>query len=256
LLLPVVCSSELQTDACSDASEGNRQRMKILLVEDDTLVSRAIVRDWPVPSDQIDVAPTYAQCARAMASARIDEYDAVILDMNLPDGNAIQLISELRARSDMPAIVISGAGSPETRASTLDIGADDYLMKPFSIRELQARVARAVNRLRGHRKHSDLLDFDRFQFDLVSKTLKAANGQWRLTDLEFRLLSQLTSHVGKVFSRQQLCETACLRTYRPDDKTVDIYIARLRAKLAQIVEEEAIETVRGVGYRFVVRPTA
>jgi DNA-binding response OmpR family regulator len=190
-----------------------------------------------------------------LASSRIDEYDAVILDMNLPDGNAIQLISELRTRSDMPAVVISGAGSPETRASTLDIGADDYLMKPFSIRELQARVARAVNRLRGQRKPSDVMDFGNFQFDLASKTLKAAAGQWRLTDLEFRLLSQLASQAGRAFSRQQLCEVACLRAYRPDDKTVDIYIGRLRAKLAQMVEGEAIETVRGVGYRLVMRPT-
>jgi DNA-binding response OmpR family regulator len=229
--------------------------MKILLVEDDPLVARAIVRDWPVPADQIEISQTYARCARILASARLDDYDALILDMNLPDGNAIQLISELRARSDMPAVVISGAGSPETRASTLDIGADDYLMKPFSIRELQARVARVVNRLRGQRELPEVLDFGSFQFDRAAKTLKAADVNWRLTDLEFRLLSQLTSHVGKTFSRQQLCEAACLRTYRPDDKTVDIYIGRLRAKFARIVEGEVIETVRGVGYRLVVRPT-
>lgn len=228
--------------------------MKILLVEDDILVARAILRDWPDPADQIDIASTYLKCVRILASDLIDEYDAVILDMNLPDGNAIQLISELRMRSDMPAVVISGAGSPETRASTIDIGADDYLMKPFSIRELQARVARAVNRLRGQQKPSEAIDLGNVRFDLASKSLTAAGGQWRLTDLEFRLLFQLTSNVGKALSRQHLCEVACLRAYRADDKTVDIYIGRLRAKLAQIGEKAAIETVRGVGYRFVIRP--
>ncbi len=230
--------------------------MKILIVEDEVLVSRAIVRDWPVASDEFDIVATYSRCSRILASSRIYEYDAVILDMNLPDGNAIQLISELRSRSDMPAVVISGAGSPETRASTIDIGADDYLMKPFSIRELQARVARAVNRLHGQLKPSEAIDFGNFQFDLTSKSLRTAQGRWRLTDLEFRLLFQLTSHVGRAFSRQHLCETACLRTYRPNDKTVDIYIARLRNIFSQFVEEEVIETVRGLGYRFVLRPSA
>lgn len=224
--------------------------MKILVVEDDPLVSKTILRSWPIPSDQLQVVSTFAQWARILASFQIDDFDAVILDMNLPDGNAIQALTELRLRSNLPAIVISGIGSPESRASTLDIGADDYVMKPFSTRELQARVSRAVNRLSVHRGTQSIVDFGIFQYDFHSKTLKFQDEQRTLTNTEARLMSQFVSSGGKACSRQHLSETVCLRPFRPEDKTIDIYVGRLRAIFAKTVHNDVIETVRGVGYRF------
>ena len=228
--------------------------MKILLVEDDSLVAKGIVRDWPIPSDEIEVVPTFSQCARAIGNAQIDEYDAVILDMNLPDGNGLQALTDLRRRSGMPAIVISGSGSAESRANTLDVGADDYLMKPFSIRELQARVHRVVTRVRGHITADTVINFEIFQYDHASKLLSLPDSRWTLTDLESRLLFQLVSHAGKVCGRKHLYESACLRTFRPHDKTIDIYIGRLRNIFSKFTNEDVIETVRGVGYRFVLAP--
>lgn len=229
-------------------------RLKILLVEDDPLVSKAIVRNWPVPSDDIEVISTFSKFARVIANAQIDEYDVVILDMNLPDGNAVHALSELRVRSDLPAIVISGSGSAEVRASTLDIGADDYVMKPFSIRELQARVARAVNRIRGQNKVDKVFDFGVFSFHPSSRAIKLRDSKFSLTDMEARLMFQLISNAGKACSRQNLSETVCLRTFRPDDKSIDIYIGRLRTMFSRFLDDEVIETVRGVGYRFILQP--
>ncbi|WP_426232206.1 response regulator [Pararhizobium sp. DWP3-4] len=228
--------------------------MKFLLVEDDPLVAKSIRRDWPTPSDHIDVITTFAQCARIIASEQIDEYDALIVDMNLPDGNAVQVLSQLRLRSELPAIIISGSGSPEVRASTLDIGADDYVMKPFSMRELQARVSRAVIRMRGQETTDRIFDFGNFQYFPKTKSLKTPNGHLALTNMEGRLMFQLVTSTGKVCSRRQLSETVCFRPFRSDDKTIDIYIGRLRTAFSKFMDEEVIETVRGAGYRFLLKP--
>lgn len=228
--------------------------LKILLVEDDLLVAKAIKRDWPIPSDRIDVIQTYAKCARLVASEQVDEYDVLILDMNLPDGNALQILRELRFRSQLPAIVISGGGSPEVRANTLDLGADDYVMKPFSIRELQARVSRAVHRLRGHETLDRVFTFRHFHYSPATKVLQSPDRKFVLTDMESRLLFQLMNTAGKVCSRQHLSEAVCFRPFRSDDKTIDIYIARLRAIFSSFLDHDVVETVRGVGYRFLFKP--
>jgi DNA-binding response OmpR family regulator len=225
--------------------------MKILVVEDDASVATVIVRNWPSPSDKFDVVATVAKCSRLIATNQIDEYDVIVLDMNLPDGNGIQIISELRLRSQLPAIVISGGGGPEIRANTLDIGADDYIMKPFSVRELQARVARAVNRLHERTKVARTFDFGSLRFDPLARTISLPHTRLTLTDMESRLLFRLVINSGRACSRQQLSETVCFRTYRPEDKTIDIYVGRLRAMFSRFCDDEVIETVRGVGYRFI-----
>jgi DNA-binding response OmpR family regulator len=185
---------------------------------------------------------------------QIDEYDALIVDLNLPDGNALQLINELRQHSNMPAVIISGAGSPESRATTLDLGADDYLMKPFSTRELQARVYRALGRSRGHQDSQTALEFEGFTYDRSSKKLCYSDGASTLTDLEARLLTELVSHAGRACSRKQLYENVNHRPFRTEDKTIDIYVARLRKIFAHFMVGDVIETVRGVGYRFTPKP--
>lgn len=240
--LPVTKGGKLECDT-----------LKILLVEDDPLVAKSIRRDWPIPSDHIDVISTFDQCARIIASAQVDEYDALIVDMNLPDGNAMQVLSQLRIRSELPAIVISGSGNSEVRASTLDIGADDYVMKPFSIRELQARVTRAVNRMRRKGTADRIFNFGNFQYSPITKSLKVQSSYFVLTDMEARLMFQLMTSAGKVCSRQQLSEPVCFRPFRTDDKTIDIYIGRLRAKFSKFMDDEVIETVRGAGYRFLLK---
>lgn len=227
------------------------KKLKILIVEDDPLVSKTIVGGWPSLSDKFDVVSTIASCSRLIATSQIDGYDVIILDMNLPDGNAIQVLSELRSRSQLPAIIISGSGNPEVRANTLDIGADDYIMKPFSVRELQARVARAVNRFCEKVNIENVFDFGSLRFDPLARTIVSPRDRTTLTDMETRLLYQLVINVGKACSRHDLSEKVCFRTYRPEDKTIDIYIGRLRTMLAQFYDDEVIETVRGVGYRFV-----
>jgi DNA-binding response OmpR family regulator len=230
--------------------------LKLLLVEDDPLVAKSVLRDWPIPSDHIDVISTVAQCSRLIVSTQIDQYEVVIVDMNLPDGNALQVLSELRTRSQLPTIVISGSGTPDFRATTLDIGADDYVMKPFSIRELQARVSRAANRMHARERSDGVFDFGTFQYSLATKTLSAPTGPIVLTDMEARLTYQLMNSAGKVCSRQQLSETVCFRPFRAEDKSIDIYIGRLRKTFGTFMHGEVIETVRGVGFRFLPRAVA
>lgn len=229
--------------------------LDILLVEDDDLVARTIIESWPVPGDNIRLISNYKQCLRTIHSAEIDFFDGAIIDVNLPDGNGLEILRTVRRHSDIPLILISGSGSPESRATALDAGADDYVMKPFSVRELQARLTRAVTKSESIRPEvlPCELAIGSVRCDLTRRTLLFHGKTLPLTELEARLLSGLSRNPGRTCSKSQLSKHACFREYDPRDKTLEVYIARVRRKVEQLDPKsvEYIQTVRGVGYRLV-----
>lgn len=129
----------MQQDA--RAAEG----MDLLVIEDDRLICQTIRSAWPVPTDRLRFVSTYKQSLGLIHSPELGFFDGVIVDIHLPDGDGMTILRTIRNNTNVPIILISGSGTPDSRADAIGLGADDYLMKPFSVRELQARVKRLVN---------------------------------------------------------------------------------------------------------------
>ena len=185
-----------------------------------------------------------------------EKVDLVLLDIRLPGEDGLSIMRELRACSDLPVIFVTGRSDEIDRVIGLELGADDYVTKPFSPRELLARVRTVLRRTAdGARpERSNLVRrFAGWTFDLSQRTLLSAEGQdVRLTRGEFELLAALVRHPGQVLSRDALLDEISHRDGAPNDRTVDVLIARLRRKIeADPATPHLIVTEHGVGYRFV-----
>ena len=168
--------------------------------------------------------------------------DVVLLDLGLPDGDGLAVLRELRRTSDVPVIIATARGDEADRIVGLELGADDYVVKPFSVRELAARV-RAVSR---RRRVESSLDSGRLVVDRNRHIVRFDNEVVELTAKEFDLLAVLAEEPGRAVTRQELFARVWDPVWIGTGKTLDVHIASLRKKLGQ---PNAIETVRGVGYR-------
>lgn len=185
--------------------------------------------------------------------------DLVLLDIGLPGEDGLSLARYLREHHDLPVIIISGAGSPLDRTIGLEVGADDYLSKPFDPRELLARVKSVLRRYQrtpGGEPHADAeagISFGRFRLDLERHQLFDEAGQIvELTAMEFDLLQAFARRPNRPLSRDQLLNLTQNRDWNPFDRSIDIRIARLRRKLEDDPEKpQILRTVRGIGYMLV-----
>ncbi|MGQ9369979.1 response regulator [Azospirillum sp. ST 5-10] len=190
---------------------------------------------------------------RAVLQAR--PVDLVLLDIRLPGEDGLAIMRALRAQSDLPVIFVTGRGEEIDRVLGLELGADDYVTKPFSQRELLARIRtvlrRTVDAPRLERNNL-VRHFAGWTLDLAQRCLTSAAGdEVRLTRGEFELLSALVRHPGHVLSRDALLDEITHRDAAPNDRTVDVLIARLRRKIEpDPAEPRLIVTEHGVGYRF------
>jgi len=187
---------------------------------------------------------------RGLQRAVDDAPDLVILDVMLPAMNGFEVLKELRRRGlRLPIVMLSAKGLEQDKIMGLDLGADDYISKPFGVRELVARV-RAV--LRRHRSgQTNTLGFGCVEVDLDAQRVLKSGEEVPLTAQEFRLLRYLIEHPGRAITRQALIEGAWGFDYQGTARTVDNFVRNLRAKLEEDPEEPVyILTVRGVGYRF------
>lgn len=181
--------------------------------------------------------------------------DLLLLDVMLPDANGFDLCPRWRAlQPSMALMMLTARGEPLDRALGLEIGADDYLPKPFESRELVARVRALLRRVAPGRAALPLLRFDGMTIDLVERQVRAAGTVLALTSVEYRLLVALARAPGQPMSREQLSQAVQAGNYRPQDRTVDVQVARLRRKLrAALPGADWIDTVRSEGYAFVPR---
>jgi DNA-binding response OmpR family regulator len=180
----------------------------------------------------------------AAGYARGDDYDLLILDLGLPGQDGLAALAQIRARGErVPVIVLTARDAVPDRVTGLDLGADDYLTKPFSFEELLARV-RA--RLRGPgRPAPTVLEIGSVRLDLVRRTAAVGGREVELTAREFLLAETLARHPGQVLSREQLLDRVWGLAHDPGSNVVDVYVGYLRRKLGTGV----IQTVRGMGYR-------
>ncbi|PDT80521.1 response regulator transcription factor [Sinorhizobium sp. BJ1] len=228
--------------------------MDILVIEDDPLMAETIRIAWPVPSDRLRFLSTCKQAAHIVHSCEIDYFDGIVIDVNLPDGNGIEILRAIRRNTNVPLILISGAGTGDSRADAIDLGADDYMMKPFHVRELHARMRRLVMHRseRPVEERKELVSFGHVICDLQRRVLACSGSEMRLTDAEARIIEALYKNRNRNCSKSFLYKIVFFREFDPYDKTLDVYVSRLRKKLKQLSEESGscIQTVRGSGYRY------
>jgi two-component system alkaline phosphatase synthesis response regulator PhoP len=184
-----------------------------------------------------------------LKAARIFKPDIIILDIMLPEMDGIELLTKLRRESDAYVIMLTAKSEEIDKIVSLSVGADDYLTKPFSPRELMARIKAALRRMRGGRARSDtsILAFRHLRIDVGGRQVWMNEDLVELTAIEFDLLRALAENPGIVLSREQIIEKVWGYDYYGEIRVVDVHLGHIRQKLGS---EDIITTVRGVGYRF------
>ncbi|MBY0582578.1 MAG: response regulator transcription factor [Sphingomonas sp.] len=224
----------------------------IVLVEDDpglrTLTARALQENGYA----VRTAAAAPEMWLAMEAGRVD---LVLLDIMLPGTDGIELCRRLRQTSDVPIIFISARATETDRVIGLELGADDYLGKPFGTRELIARVRALLRRTsaepRTEQRSKGLIRFDGWTVILARRELLSPTGaSIELTGAEFDLLVSMIDHSGRVIARERLIELSRTRIGDSSDRSVDVLVSRLRRKLSVDGHDAPIVTVRGIGYMF------
>jgi len=186
-----------------------------------------------------------------LAMALRERPDVVLVDLMLPGLDGLEVCRRLRADSrtaSIPLIMLTAKSGETDRVVGLELGADDYITKPFSVRELAARVRALLRRAAGHREPASLLQRGELAIDRDKCEVSCGGKRIELTATEFRLLCFLASHPGRVFSRGELIDHVLGRDVEVIDRTVDVHIMAVRKKLGK--RSDLLETVRGFGYRF------
>lgn len=227
----------------------------ILIVDDDAELSSMLVELLAREGWSTHAVLTAGDGERALRERRPD---VVLLDAMLPDGNGFDLARRWRAQQPaLGLVMLTARGDPMDRVLGLEIGADDYLAKPFEPRELVARVRALMRRTAPGRGDSAVLRFAGLAIDLVQREVTAGALAVPLTSVEFKLLVALARQPGVALSREALSDAVQAGGYQPQERTVDVQIARLRRKLRDASPgAEWIDTVRGEGYVFVPRGAA
>jgi two-component system copper resistance phosphate regulon response regulator CusR len=218
--------------------------VRVLLVEDEPRLADATARGLREHAHAVDVAGSLAAARTKLA---LESYDVILLDVGLPDGSGLDLLAGLRAEADVtPVLILTARDALEDRVAGLDGGADDYLVKPFALEELLARL-RAIAR-RPARVRPTTLTVDTLRLDPVSKQGWRGERPLELTTTEFALLHFLGEHVGEVCSRALIAGKVWDENYDPLSNIIDVYIARLRRKVDGEDDRPLLHTVRGSGY--------
>lgn len=227
----------------------------LLIVDDDAELSSLLCELLKMEGWQTRSALTIADGARMLDKL---QPDVVLLDVMLPDGSGFEACTKWRAAYPaLGLIMLTARGEPLDRVLGLEVGADDYLAKPFEPRELVARIRALLRRQAPGRMDSPVLHFNGLSIHLLKREVLVTRGGEEaqvvaLTSVEFKLLVALARSVGHALTREQLCQEVQLGSYRPQERTVDVQVARLRRKLrAALPGRDWIKTARGEGYVFV-----
>jgi two-component system OmpR family response regulator len=219
--------------------------MRILVVEDDRKVARFVRQGLEEEGHAVDVAPDGDEGAML---AHVNPYDVIVLDVQLPKKNGLQLAAELRREgSTVPILMLTARDSTEDVVRGLDAGADDYLTKPFAFDELLARV-RAVGRRGSAAVAGSTLRFDDLEVDRVHHRATRGGRLLDLTPREFRLLAFFLERPDEVVTRTELLEKVWDMSFDPGTNVVDVHVSNLRKKLEESGRARLIQTVRGVGF--------
>ena len=222
---------------------------RVLVVEDEASISEPLTSAL----EREGFEPVVARTAReAIELADRTDPDVVLLDLMLPDGDGRDVCRTLRRGSDVPIIMLTARGTEVDRIVGLELGADDYVVKPFSVRELLLRIDAILRRLKGEHTPDAPVEFGNLRIDQAAHRVWVGENEVELTALEFKLLLTLFARKNRVQSRAALLDDVWGVVADVTTRTVDTHVKRLRQKLGSA--GDYIETVRGVGYRFADMP--
>ena len=220
--------------------------MKVLLIEDDEPTSAYIAQGLAEHGHSTDRAHNGLD---GLTAALTRDYDAIILDRNLPQMDGLTVLAALRAENrTTPVLLLSALGQVDDRIAGLNAGADDYLPKPFSFQELLARLNALVRR-KGGSDGSAILEVGGLKLGRLTRSAVRGERRIALLPKEYQLLEYLMRHAGQVVTRTMLLEAIWDYSFNPGTNVIDVHISRLRAKIDAEGEAPMIHTVRGAGYR-------
>ncbi len=218
--------------------------MEILVIEDDPVIGKSVLKGLDEAGHKCILSKNGTQ---GLDLARSQQYDVIILDMLIPEISGLEILSKIRQEGiRTPVIVLTALGSVEDRVTGLQKGADDYVVKPFAMAELLARID-AVRR-RASTKPAPLLEVGELVLDLCTRRVTHGGIEIDLTPTEFSVLEMLMRHAGEVVTRKMLCENLWESDWEGTTNVIEVHINRLRGKLQRGSKEHLIHTIRGRGY--------
>ena len=224
----------------------------ILLVDDEDAVQKLLA--YPLERDGFRVIQAWDGEEALERFGREEHVDLVVLDVMLPKLDGLEVCKRLRATSSVPIIMLTARDDELDKVLGLELGADDYITKPFSIREFRSRVRALLRRAatpRPDERADEAIESDGLRIDLAKREVEVHGRPVQLTYVEFELLRTLASHPGRVYTREQLLQALWGGSDYREPRTIDVHVRHLREKLESDPREpEFILTVRGVGYRF------
>lgn len=222
----------------------------ILIVEDDPQIRRFLRATLSAEGYHYHEAIA-AEDGISQANAR--RPDLILLDLGLPDRDGLEVISRVRESSQVPIVVLSARGREDDKIAALDLGADDYVAKPFGVGELLARIRAALRRSASVAPGGPVLRFGRIEIDMDKRIVKVDGEEVHLTPNEYKLLQVLIKHPGKVLTQRQLLNEVWGPNHLDQAQYLRVYIAQLRRKLEpNPARPRHLQTEPGVGYRFVI----
>lgn len=224
--------------------------MKILLVEDDKTIASGL--EYSLQQDQFSTVLCYdVASAKKVLNEELEKISLCLFDLSLPDGSGYELCKIVKERSDIPVIFLTAMDEEVNVVMGLDMGADDYITKPFRIRELLSRIQSVLRRYQKQPQSTSLIQIDNIQINTLEAKVYKKDEEIILTALEYRLLLIFANYIGQVLSRHQLLEQIWdVAGDFVNDNTLTVYIKRLRDKLEDNPKSPTIiQTVRGLGYK-------
>ena len=226
---------------------------RILLIDDDARLAAMVSEYLGAAGYRVTTA---ASGASGLERLGAQSYDALVLDLSLPDMDGLEVCRRLRARSDLPVLMLTARGEATDRIVGLELGADDYLPKPFEPRELLARLKALLRRAKRGANDS-LLRFGQLEIDRDARAVRLDGEARVLTSYQFELLCALAANAGRVMSRDALMEKLKGENLEAFDRSLDVHISRIRAAIEDDPKHpRRIITVRGAGYVFAKNPEA
>lgn len=222
--------------------------ISVLVVEDEPSILELISYTCRMSGMEVRKAANVAEAKKNLEAAKPD---IILLDWMLPDCSGLEWLKELRryhSNENLPVIMLTARGQEDDRVNGLEAGSDDYVTKPFSPRELVARI-RAVIRRKGGETEADILKVGPLEIDSERYEVRVSGKALKLSSVEFKFLNVFAKHPGRVYSRAQLIDKVWGIGADIDERTVDVHMLRLRKQLSGTAAKDFIETVRGVGYR-------
>lgn len=224
--------------------------MKILVVEDDKTIASGL--EYSLQQDHFDTVVCHnAASAKKMLSEDIDQFALCLFDLSLPDGSGYELCKMVKEQQDIPVIFLTAIDDEVNVVMGLDMGADDYITKPFRVRELLSRIKSVLRRYHKPSQAKTIIDIGNVRINTLEGKVYKERNEILLTALEYRLLLIFANHIGQVLTRNQLLEQIWdVAGEFVNDNTLTVYIKRLREKLEDDPQHPTmIKTVRGLGYK-------